>query len=100
MSAGPVFEKISVRPESSRDLANEAFRDDSRPARSNPARDQLNFHCQTEDRPKANRRAKGQAYWDKHPLGSKAVSPQFFPLSDDAMVDMRDLDDVFFILAL
>jgi len=31
MSAGPAFEKISVRDESIRDLANEAYRDDTRP---------------------------------------------------------------------
>jgi hypothetical protein len=31
MSAGPAFEKISVRDESIRDLANEEYRDDTRP---------------------------------------------------------------------
>ena len=96
MSVGPVFEKISVRPESSRDLANEAFRDDTRPARSNPARDQLNFHCQTEDRPKADNSAKVQDYLAQRPLGSKALSPQSFPLSDYEIVDIRDPDDVFY----
>ena len=96
MSADQTFEPINVRIESSRELSHASYRDDPHAVRFPPARDQMNYHCQTEDRPKAGRKAKDQDYKDQRPIGSKAFCPQSFPLSDYAMVDMRDPDDVFY----
>ena len=97
MSSGTTFEKIPVRTLSSRELAHKDYLDDPSPAtRIDAARYQLNFHCQTEGRPKAQRRDKDDAYWDQRPNGSKAFSHRCFPLAEFSIVDMRDRDDVFY----